>query len=88
MTMISKECGKYTLYDEGIGVEIMVKQLYSRHYEASAHLTIWATAPDGVKRKLYGARTPITTDTARERISNKIERLIRGDDKKGDEGMK
>ena len=88
MTTITKQFGKYTLYDEDIGVEIEVKQLYSKHYEANAHMTILATAPDGQKKKLYGARTPITTDTARERIANKIERLIRGDDKKGDEGMK
>ena len=88
MTTITKEFGRYTLYDESIGVEIIVKQLYSKHYEANAHMTIFATAPDGEKIRLYGARTPITTDTARERISNKIERLIRGDDKKGDDGMK
>ena len=40
MTTITKEFGKYTLYDESIGVEIIVKQLYSKHYEANAHITL------------------------------------------------
>ena len=88
MTTIVKSFGRYTYTDEGRGIEILYRQLYAKHYEASAHVTVSATDPDGRVYALYRARTGITTDAARKKIADRVERLIVGDEKRGDMGMK
>jgi len=87
MSTITQEFGKYTFEDESIGVQIVIKQMYSKHYEAAAHLTVAATTPDGDRLKLFQARTPITTDAARKRIAKEIELIVRGEPRNGDAGM-
>ena len=88
MSTITRKYGQYTYDDEGLNLKILVKQIYARHFEASAHVTFAAEASDGESIKLYEARTPITTDTARKRIAGEIEKLILGNERTGDVGMK
>jgi len=88
MTTIVKAFGRYTYTDEGRGIEVLYRQLYAKHFEASAHVTVSATDPDGRVYTLYRARTGITTDAARKKIADRVERLIIGDEKRGDMGMK
>ena len=85
---IVKAFGRYTYTDEGRGITILYRQLYAKHFEASAHVTVSATDPDGKTYILYKARTGITTDAARKKIADRVERLIIGDEKRGDMGMK
>jgi len=88
MSTIVKAFGRYTYTDEGRGIEILYRQLYARHFDAAAHVTVSATDPDGKSFILYKARTGITTDAARKKIADRVERLIVGDEKRGDTGMK
>ena len=88
MSTVRKDFGRYTYEDESIGLTIVVKQLYARHYEASAHVLITAKASDGEDVKLFESRSPITTGTARKRIASDVDEYIMGDEKKGDQGLK
>ena len=88
MSTIVKAFGRYTYTDESRGIEVLYRQLYAKHFEASAHVTVSATDPDGRVYTLYRARTGITTDAARKKIADRVERLIVGDEKHGDMGMK
>ena len=87
---IEKELGRYIYWITGsdLSLRLRFRQLHAKHYDASAHLKVTALDPDGVPRKLYGARTPITTDTAHKRIADRIHRLVAGDEKRGDMGMR
>ena len=88
MSTIVRAFGRYTYADEGRGIEILYRQLYARHFEAAAHVTVTGHDPNGKAYTLYKARTGITTDAARKKIADRVERLIIGDEKKGDMGMK
>ena len=88
MSTIIKSFGRYTYTDENRGIEVLYRQLYAKHFEASAHVTVSANDPDGSVYTLYRARTGITTDAARKKIADRVERLIVGDEKHGDMGMK
>lgn len=88
MSTVKRELNRFTYEDEGRGVRIRIKQLYSRHFEASAHITISAESPDGDWHTLFKARTPITTDAARKRIAKEVIELIIGNERDGDMGMK
>jgi hypothetical protein len=88
VSTIVKAFGRYTYTDENRGIEILYRQLYARHFDASAHVTVTATDPDGKAHTMYRARTGITTDAARKKIADRVERLIVGDEKRGDMGMK
>lgn len=87
---IEKELGRYIYWviDNDLSLRLRFRQLHAKHYDASAHLKITALDPDGIPRKLYGARTPITTDTAHKRIADRVQRLVIGDEKHGDMGMR
>jgi len=88
MSTIQRELNRFTYEDESRGIRIRIKQLYSKHFEASAHATISAEAPDGEWHNLFRARTPITTDTARKRIAKEVGELVVGNERTGDVGMK
>ena len=78
MSTIVRAFGRYTYADEGRGIEILYRQLYARHFEAAAHVTVTGHDPNGKAYTLYKARTGITTDAARKKIADRVERLIIG----------
>ena len=84
---VTKDYGQFTFIGSP-NIRVIMKQLYAKHYDASAHLTVTATDQDGTAHTLYRARTPITTETAHTRIAGRIERKVLGDEKKGDMGMR
>ena len=88
MSTVRRELNRFLYEDEARGIRIRIKQLYSKHFEASAHATISAEAPDGEWHTLFRARTPITTDTARKRIAKEVGELVAGNERDGDMGMK
>ena len=88
MSSVLRELNRFTYDDEPRGIKIRIKQLYSRHFEASAHVTIWAEATGGEWHTLFKARTPITTDAARKRIAKEVGELVMGNERDGDLGMK
>ena len=87
MSSITRQYARYSYSDEALGLEITLKQLHIKHFEGGAHVTIWATAPDGEKHRLYRGRSPITTTAARQKIASGVEKRIRGDERNGDMGM-
>ena len=88
MSTVKRELNRFTYEDQTRGIRILVKQLYSRHFEASAHATINAESPTGDWHTLFKARTPITTDAARKRIAKEVGELVAGNERDGDMGMK
>lgn len=85
---ITRQFRKYTYSDSERGIEIVMKQLHTRNFEASAHVTVKAMDTYGTYHGLYKSRSGITTDTARTRIANRVVDKLLGDDKKNDAGMK
>ena len=47
MSTIQRELNRFTYEDESRGIRIRIKQLYSRHFEASAHATSAQRLPMG-----------------------------------------
>ena len=88
MTTIERIYNRFVYRDETRNMTIMMKQMHnSASYDASAHITISATSPDNNEIILFKARNGITSDTARKRISDRVERIVRGDEKQGDMGL-
>jgi len=87
-SVITRSFGEFTYTDVDRGVKVVIKRLYQRHYDISAHVTVTVRDDSGNDYDIYKARTPITTSTARKRLADDVALTLWGDEKKGDEGMK
>lgn len=88
MITIERQVGqRYRYYDDELGIEMRLRQLHIKHFDGSGHLEVWGNDRAGLPHRIYSGRTPITSTTAKKRISDDIEQTLRGNEKKGDAGM-
>ena len=84
---IVREYGKFTCLDLDRGIKIIIQQISGKGYTKEALLSVEAKNDFGEYVVIEEGRNNISNVQSRDNFADRIERRVRGNERKGDEGM-